>query len=64
MSASRGWGGGRILHFLGGKSCDAFVHGVVIVVAFENLFTLRTCFQVVFKYFIAQGFSDRSAQFL
>ena len=47
-----------MLYFLGGKSCDAFVqtafslvgnrarNGVAIVVAFKNLFTLGTCFQL------------------
>ena len=77
MSASRGWGGGGECYiFLVGNLamhlCNPRIflaenrarNGVVIVVAFKNLFTLGTCFQVVFKYFIAQGFSDRSAQFL
>ena len=47
-----------MLYFLGGKSCDAFVqpafflvgnragNDVAIVVAFKNLFTLGTCFQL------------------
>ena len=47
-----------MLYFLGGKSCDASVqpafflagnragNGVAIVVAFKNLFTLGTCFQL------------------
>ena len=61
-----------MLYFLGGKSCDAFVHpafflvgnrvrnGVAIVVRF------KTCvlWELVFNYFIAYGFCDRSAQFL
>ena len=50
--------GRSMLYFLGGKSCDAFVqpafslvgnrarNGVAIVVAFKNLFTLGTCFQL------------------
>ena len=76
VSQSGVGGGGRMLHFLGGKSCDAFVQPADFLGRksrkkwrghcrrIQELIYFRYLFQVVFKYFIAQGFSDRSAQFL
>ena len=56
--------GGQCYIFSAGNRANAFVqlafflagnrarNGVAIVVAFKNMFTLGTCSQIVFKYFM------------
>ena len=60
-----------MLYFLGRKSCDAFVQPAFYSwreIAQEMAWPLssrsKTCLPLVFNYFIAEGFCDRSAQFL
>ena len=63
--------GRSMLYFLGRKSCDAFVQPAFFSwreIAQEMAWPLssrsKTCLPLVFNYFIAEGFCDRSAQFL